>query len=169
MESFRDGCYSSANLALVCKITPVPQMNIVFILMPFFYITLGSANLPILKACTHPLSSITLFALCRSLEKNSICASWLLMRERDRCGHLHKDLLKKLLKASGLHAWGTFLKTHRVYQGFLYIECRNTISYIECIMSYQTYFLYTINKSDATRIWWRITVDMLSFLGLERM
>ncbi len=60
--------------------------------------------------------------------------------------HLHKDLLKKLLRASGLHAWGAFLKTHRVYQGFLYIECRNTISYIECIMSYQTYFLYTINK-----------------------
>lgn len=79
--------------------------------------------------------------------------------------HLHKDLLKKLPRASGLHAWGAFLKTYRVYQGFLYIECQNTISYIECIMSYQTYFLYTINKSDATIIWWRVTVDMLSFLG----
>lgn len=77
--------------------------------------------------------------------------------------HLHKDLLKKLLTASGLHAWGAFLKTYCVYQGFLYIECQNTISYIECIMSYQTCFLYTINKSDATRIWWWVTVDMLSF------
>lgn len=28
---------------------------------------------------------------------------------------------------------------------------KNVISYIECIMSYQTYFLYTINKSDEQR------------------
>ncbi len=75
----------------------------------------------------------------------------------------HKDLLKKLLTASGLHAWCAFLKTYCVYQGFLYIECQNTISYIECIMSYQTYFLYTINKSDATRIWWWVTLYMLGF------
>lgn len=38
--------------------------------------------------------------------------------------HLHNDLCKKLLTASGLHAWGTFLKTYCVYQGFLYIECQ---------------------------------------------
>lgn len=45
----------------------------------------------------------------------------------------------------------------RIFKDLLSIEVfctlnvKNAISYIECIMSYQTYFLYTINKSDAPR------------------
>ena len=56
------------------------------------------------------------------------------------------------LTASGIGARGAFLKIYCTYIGFLYVECQeNVISYIECIMSYQTYFLYTINKSDGQR------------------
>lgn len=111
-------------------------VNAFFILMPFFYLTLGSANPLILRTRTHTHTLHIMLTLSPSspflpsvvLQKELHLRSVLVyVREEQKWAsipHLHNDLHKKLLTASGLHAWGTFLKTYCVYQGFLYIECQ---------------------------------------------
>lgn len=114
--------FFSKSRFIPCKLTPI--------LVPCFHITLGSANPPILKARTHRLVYVTLTLsppspLCpQSFSGKELHLRPMLINVREgqkwaSIPHLHNDLKrKKLLTASGLHAWGTFLKTYCVYQGF---------------------------------------------------
>lgn len=140
MLSLRSGCYIfsvhfSNSRFIVCEITPVPQWMRFLFWCHSFISPLGQQTLPSWE-CAHTRTLDIMLTLSPSspflpsvfLQKELHLRSVLVyVREEQKWAsipHLHNDLHKKLLTASGLHAWGTFLKTYCVYQGFLYIECQ---------------------------------------------